>query len=381
MPIEVVTHAGAAHDRNPVPDQQAGAAVESEIARGVFEARRMPVARIDQVGHHRRIRQDPKIRHAVEDGPAEIDHHPDVAGLRHQVVMCPQAVEAAVGVVGRGDHDAVGAGVLGVPRHVNRHLRARVRRAGDYRHPARSGVDHRFHRRLTLVVGQRVELARAASHNDGRHVLAAVVFGQAAHAVQVERVVVLEVGGHRDDRAAQFLSQLFRCHLRFPLCLMESASWGRSASFQPIWTRVHDAGVQPQRSFDKKLLSPSNVPLQKLFGPAGVAGRDPLDNRFVRIRGRLARRFRRHLVCQAESPAHNAEPLHNTLQKSVAGQVQDLAMERNVGLLGFGGILSFPTPRKLPRIRAKLLDPGFPFWPWHGYSIHSRCPEYHVFSR
>ena len=24
--------------------------------------------------------------------------------------------------------------------------------------------------------------------------------------------------------------------------------------------------------------------------------------------------------------------------------------------------------------------PGFPFWPWHGDSIHSRCPEYHVSS-
>ena len=23
----------------------------------------------------------------------------------------------------------------------------------------------------------------------------------------------------------------------------------------------------------------------------------------------------------------------------------------------------------------------FPFWPWHGHSIHPRCPEYHVFSR
>ncbi len=26
-------------------------------------------------------------------------------------------------------------------------------------------------------------------------------------------------------------------------------------------------------------------------------------------------------------------------------------------------------------------QPGFPFWPWHGESIHPRCPEYHVFSR
>ena len=27
------------------------------------------------------------------------------------------------------------------------------------------------------------------------------------------------------------------------------------------------------------------------------------------------------------------------------------------------------------------LQPGFPFWPWHGHSIHPRCPEYHVFPR
>ena len=25
-------------------------------------------------------------------------------------------------------------------------------------------------------------------------------------------------------------------------------------------------------------------------------------------------------------------------------------------------------------------QPGFPFWPWHGRSIHPRCPEDHVFS-
>ena len=26
------------------------------------------------------------------------------------------------------------------------------------------------------------------------------------------------------------------------------------------------------------------------------------------------------------------------------------------------------------------VEPGFPFWPWHGRSIHPRCPEDHVFS-
>ena len=27
------------------------------------------------------------------------------------------------------------------------------------------------------------------------------------------------------------------------------------------------------------------------------------------------------------------------------------------------------------------IEPGFPFWPWHGHRIHPRCAEYHVFSR
>ena len=27
------------------------------------------------------------------------------------------------------------------------------------------------------------------------------------------------------------------------------------------------------------------------------------------------------------------------------------------------------------------IEPGFPFWPWHGESIHPRCPEDHVFPR
>ena len=26
-------------------------------------------------------------------------------------------------------------------------------------------------------------------------------------------------------------------------------------------------------------------------------------------------------------------------------------------------------------------EPGFPFWPWHGHSVHPRCPEYDVFPR
>ncbi len=29
----------------------------------------------------------------------------------------------------------------------------------------------------------------------------------------------------------------------------------------------------------------------------------------------------------------------------------------------------------------KSSKPGFPFWPWHGESIHPRCPEDHVFPR
>ena len=28
-----------------------------------------------------------------------------------------------------------------------------------------------------------------------------------------------------------------------------------------------------------------------------------------------------------------------------------------------------------------MTNPGFPFWPWHGHSIHRRRPECHVFSR
>ena len=35
----------------------------------------------------------------------------------------------------------------------------------------------------------------------------------------------------------------------------------------------------------------------------------------------------------------------------------------------------------LQRVQAQKMKPGFPFWPWHGHSIHPRCPEYHVFSR
>ena len=41
--------------------------------------------------------------------------------------------------------------------------------------------------------------------------------------------------------------------------------------------------------------------------------------------------------------------------------------------------------RLIEEARARGLDvttdPGFPFWPWHGHSVHPRCPEYHVFPR
>ena len=36
----------------------------------------------------------------------------------------------------------------------------------------------------------------------------------------------------------------------------------------------------------------------------------------------------------------------------------------------------------IDRVQAEsLFKPGFPFWPWHGHTIHPRCPEYHVFPR
>ena len=35
----------------------------------------------------------------------------------------------------------------------------------------------------------------------------------------------------------------------------------------------------------------------------------------------------------------------------------------------------------LGELREGRYEPGFPFWPWHGESIHPRCPEDHVFPR
>ena len=52
---------------------------------------------------------------------------------------------------------------------------------------------------------------------------------------------------------------------------------------------------------------------------------------------------------------------------------------------------AMPPPRPSPTKKKELkevflkwhaeVSPGFPFWPWHGESIHPRYPEYHVFSR
>ena len=43
------------------------------------------------------------------------------------------------------------------------------------------------------------------------------------------------------------------------------------------------------------------------------------------------------------------------------------------------------SPADLTGYSAKTIKrgvkPGFPFWPWHGRSIHPRCPAYQVFSR
>ena len=35
--------------------------------------------------------------------------------------------------------------------------------------------------------------------------------------------------------------------------------------------------------------------------------------------------------------------------------------------------------RKLTGTMVHDFEPGFPFWPWHGHSIHLRCPEYPSF--
>ena len=44
-------------------------------------------------------------------------------------------------------------------------------------------------------------------------------------------------------------------------------------------------------------------------------------------------------------------------------------------------ILQHGASFMIAMILGGLFKPGFPFWPWHGHSIHPRCPEYHVFSR
>ena len=45
------------------------------------------------------------------------------------------------------------------------------------------------------------------------------------------------------------------------------------------------------------------------------------------------------------------------------------------------GYAAFNEPVEPAQYLVDKLEPGFPFWPWHGESIHPRCPEYHVFSR
>ncbi len=37
--------------------------------------------------------------------------------------------------------------------------------------------------------------------------------------------------------------------------------------------------------------------------------------------------------------------------------------------------------RRATSLEHDYYQPGFPFWPWHGESIHPRCPEDHVFPR
>ena len=173
---QVISHPVAAHDC-----QRAVGAVEladdvtmkAEIAGSVLDC-----ADVRDLGQlDKFVRAFPPLLHdalhvrETQHRPAEIDHDPDVGCVRDFTVVALEARETGIGIVGRRDHDPIAADFLAKAGQFDRQCSAGMRAAPDHGHAPGSFLCYGLDDLPALLVGERIELARAAGGDDIRGAL------------------------------------------------------------------------------------------------------------------------------------------------------------------------------------------------------------------
>ena len=79
----------------------------------------------------------------------------------------------------------------------------------------------------------------------------------------------------------------------------------------------------------------------------------------------------------AATHTHSAPAAMGCLGTDAAADYQRFLTDRIAEAIE--GAVKNLRPARMGWAVAKAPEPGFPFWPWHGHSIHLRCPEYPSF--
>ncbi len=123
---------------------------------------------------------------------AIIEEHADADGAADGVEMTIETFLLDVQQIWRQDEDAVGAGLLGGARELDRHRRA-VAHAADHRHAAFHFGDRGGNDLGIFIERQREELARAAGRKQGDRAVGDIAFEAGAIRAFVERQIVAEM--------------------------------------------------------------------------------------------------------------------------------------------------------------------------------------------
>ncbi len=143
-----------------------------------------------------------------ENSPiAAVDHKRQPAGAPDGLVIVKQAVFGSVGVVGRQDQQATGAGFLHAAGDFSAQSRVEAY-AGDHRHAPGGGLDRNAHNVGNFRDRERVQLPGPARGNQSAERVAGHLVYIARQRVQVERKILAEGRDGESEDAAETGAQL-----------------------------------------------------------------------------------------------------------------------------------------------------------------------------